>query len=149
MGEMQRRTDGLRHASSETLRLQARECLERLLQHATALRFACLGTADGRLLASVDADARSTGERIAAMTSSLLALSESFAKDALRSHCNYSVVATEHGSIVVVRVPHVGRGYMLSVGSDGSELMALTLRAALDAAERLAVIIADASAAAA
>jgi hypothetical protein len=38
---------------------------------------------------------------------------------------------------------------MLSVGSDGSELMALTLRAALDAAERLAVIIADASAAAA
>lgn len=149
MGETQRTADGLRHASSEVMRLQARECLQRLLQSSNALRFGCLGTADGRLLASVDADAQSSGERIAAMTSSLLALSESFAKDALRSHCSYSVIAADHGSIVVARVPHVGRGYMLSVGSDGSEVLALTLRASLDAAERLAVIIAEATAAAA
>lgn len=149
MGGTQRKPDGLRPASSEMLRVQTVECLELLLKRSSALRFACLGTADGRLLASVNADAQSNGERIAAMTSSLLALSESFAKDALRGHCNYSVVATDHGSIVVVRVPHVGRGYMLSVGADGSELMALTLRAALDTAERLSRIIADASAAAA
>jgi len=121
---------------------EAERYLAVLLDRSDALRFACVGTADGRVLANAArANAHSTGDRIAAMTSSLVALSESFSKDALRSHCTHSVVSTGHGAIVVVRVPEPARGYVLSVASDGSELMALTLRSALDGADRLAQII--------
>lgn len=128
-------------APGERLRLEVRADLEGLVRRSPALHFACVGTADGRLFADVRRDGAASGERIAAMTSSMLALGESFAKDALRGRCEYSVVSTEVGSIVVVRVPHHGRGYMLSVGSDGSEVLASTLRAALDSAERIAAII--------
>lgn len=130
-----------RRIDSEATRAHAQALLEDVLKRSGSLRFACFGTADGRLFAAASAEAHSTGERVAAMTSSLLALSESFAKDALRSTCTHSVVSTQHGAIVVVRVPHAGRGYMLSLGSDGSEVMALTLRTALDAADRLAHVL--------
>jgi predicted regulator of Ras-like GTPase activity (Roadblock/LC7/MglB family) len=126
---------------AERLRLDVRADLEALVRRSPALRFACVGTADGRLFAQVGRDGAVGGERIAAMTSSMLALGESFAKDALRGRCEYSIVSTQVGSIVVVRVPHRARGYMLSVGSDGSEVLASTLRAALDSAERIAAII--------
>ena len=125
----------------ERVRAEVGSDLEALLGRSPALRFACVGTADGRLFAQATRDGRTGGERIAAMTSSMLALGESFAKDALRGRCEYSVVSTHVGSIVVVRVPHRGRSYMLSVGSDGSEVLASTLRAALDASERIAAIV--------
>ena len=130
----------------ETLRVDVRACLDALLQRAPALRFACVGTADGRLLAHASRDGAAGGERIAAMTSSMLALAESFARDALQGRCNYSVVSTPAGSIVVVRVPHRARAYMFSAGSDGSEVLASTLRAALDAAGKIAAIAGQAAA---
>ena len=117
--------------------------LENLMKRSPALRFACVGTADGRLLAKAGGG---HGDRLAAMTSSTLALGESFARDALGGRCDYSVVATSVGSIIIVRVPHPGTGYMLSVGSDGTEVLASTLRAALDCAGRIASIVALAAA---
>jgi predicted regulator of Ras-like GTPase activity (Roadblock/LC7/MglB family) len=113
--------------------------LESLLRRAPALKFACVGSADGRLLASVGSG---NGNRLAAMTSSMLALGESCARDALGSRCDYAVVSTSAGAIVIVRLPHQGTGYMLSIGSDGSEVLASTLRAALDTAARIAAILA-------
>jgi predicted regulator of Ras-like GTPase activity (Roadblock/LC7/MglB family) len=127
--------------SFDVARASAKSSLKSLLERSPALRFACLGTADGRTFAHAAIEGVTGPERIAAMTSSILALSESFAKDALRGNCNYSVVSTQHGSIIVVRVPVTRGSFMLSVGSDGSELVALTLRAALDEAERLVAIL--------
>ena len=128
----------------EVLRSMVCADLGALLQRAPALRFACVGTADGRSFAYTDRNGSAGGERIAAMTSSMLALGESFAKDALRGFCEYSIVATPVGAIVVVRVPHRGRGYVLSVGSDSTEVLASTLRAALDGADRIGALIANA-----
>ena len=103
------------------------------------MKFACVGSADGRLLASAGAG---SGDRLAAMTSSMLALGESFARDALGGRCDYAAISTSAGAIVIVRLPHQGTGYMLSIGSDGTEVLASTLRAALDTAGRIATILA-------
>ena len=119
------RTEGRSEASAGSTRGDVHADLESLLRRAPALKFACVGSADGRLLASVGAG---SGDRLAAMTSSMLALGESFARDALGGRCDYAVISTSVGAIVIVRLPHQGTGYMLSIGSDGTEVLASTLR---------------------
>ena len=126
---------------ADDLRQAAKADLEALLERSRALRFACVGTADGRLFAQAAREPGFGGERIAAMTSSMLALGESFAKDALHARCDYSVISTGAGAIVVVRIAHHTKGYMLSVGSDRTEVLASTLRSALDAADRLSRLL--------
>lgn len=131
--------DGLRTRAGDAAKSQER-CsarLDELLAQSSALIFACIGTADGRLVAA----RRGDGARTAAMTSSLLALSESFAKEALRSPCMYSTIVTRHGCIVTVRIPSDRRSHVLSVGADATETLAMVLRHALDAAAQLAEII--------
>ncbi len=113
--------------------------LDKVLDQTPSINMACLGTADGRLFAAQTGS--TNGQRFAAMTSSLIALSESFAKEALRSQCTYSLVATPHGVVICVRVPSKRGHYVLSVGADATESMALVLRRALDSSEALAGII--------
>lgn len=114
---------------------------ELLLSRHPALRFVCLCTGDGALLEHESADATLRGARIAAMTSAALALSESFARDALHAACSYSVIYSESGAIVMVRIPLKDRSYTLSVASDGTEVLAATLRTALDTAQRIAAAL--------
>ncbi len=142
-GFVHRKEDARPDATRERVRGEVDAELEALMKRSPALRFACVGTADGRLFAKAGSG---SGDRLAAMTSSMLALGESFARDALGGRCDYSVAATPVGSIVIVRVPHPGSGYMLSVGSDGTEVLASTLRAALDSAGRIAAIATPAAA---
>ena len=142
-GLAQRKQNQELDAKKERVRGEVQTELDALMKRSPALRFACVGTADGRLFAKAGSG---SGDRFAAMTSSMLALGESFARDAFGGRCDYSVVSTPIGSIVIVRVPHQGSGYMLSVGSDGTEVLASTLRAALDSAGRIASIVALAAA---
>jgi uncharacterized protein len=116
--------------------------IEALVRRAGGLRFACVSTADGRLFAySGEGTPREAGVRIAAMTSSMLALGETFAKEAFRGRCDYTVVSTTMGSIIVIRIPTQRSSYILSVSSDGSEVLASTLRVALDTADRISKIV--------
>lgn len=128
-------------AGNDTMRNACQACLDALLARSPALKFACLGTVDGRLYACASSDSNAVAQRISAMASSLLALSESFSKDALRSHCTHSTISTEHGAIVTVRIPCSHRTHVVSVGADATENMAMTLRHALDVSEQLAAII--------
>lgn len=139
MTAMQEATSGMQPATD--LHEATRADLEALLHRSTALRFACVGTADGRLFAHAARDPGFGGERVAAMTSSMIALGESFAKDALHGRCDYSVISTGVGAIIVVRILHANKGFMLSVGSDRTEVLASTLRSALDAAERISKLL--------
>ncbi len=118
---------------------RCRGYLEKLLAQTSSISFACVGTADGRLF--VSGDAGNHAQRLAAMASSMLALSESFAKEALRSQCTHSTIVTHHGVIVTVRIPSRRRSYLLSMGADATDMMALVLRRALDASEQLAEIL--------
>jgi len=121
------------------------EVLDGLVGVGSPVRFACLGTADGRLVAAPGATA--AGQRNAAMSSSLIALCESFAREALKSACTHSMVVTEHGTIVSVRVPDSRRAHVLAVGADASCTAALVLRTALDTATAVARILDPAHAA--
>lgn len=125
------------------LRERCKAHLVDVMEKTPAIGFACIGTADGRLFAAND---RSTDpQRIAAMASSLLALSESFSKEAMRSRCAYSLIVSEHGAIVIVRIPSKRNHYVLAMGADTTETIALTLRKALDASTHVASILDSAS----
>ncbi len=112
--------------------------LQALAQRTASVTFACLGTVDGRLWASVIPSGTSEPQGLAAMTSSLLGLCESFAREAMRSRCLYNILSTDHGVVVTVRVPCQSRRFVLSVGTDSAETVAMALRQALDTAQTLA-----------
>jgi hypothetical protein len=119
--------------------------LERFRGQVPSFVFACLGTVDGRAFAFASAEGNDPklAQRMSAISCSLLALSESFARESLRSNCNHALAATEHGNIIVVRVPCRSRAYILSVGADSTDNQAITLRRALDLASDLALLIDD------
>lgn len=122
-------------------RIKCQAVLATLAQRKPALIFASLSTVDGRSYASAHGRGEFSPQRIAAITSSLLALSESFAKEAAQGRCSYAAVSTDHGSIVIVRVPSKKRQHALSICADLSDNMAMSLRTTLDAAETLAQIL--------
>lgn len=130
-----------RDDATGAIRSACLDCLQNLLARAPSLRFACLGTTDGRPFATATSNSNADANRVAAMTSSLLALSESFSRDALRANCTHSTISTQHGAIVTVRVPSARRIFVLSLGSDASEMMAMVLRRALDTADKLAGLL--------
>lgn len=122
--------------------------LEQLLERETALRFACLSLVDGRVVSHTtrDTGTGAIGARVAAMTSSTLALAEAFAQESLGGRCDHATFSSDGGAVVVVRVPASERIFTLSVGMDRSETLAMALRIALDAATALASRIDDAAA---
>jgi predicted regulator of Ras-like GTPase activity (Roadblock/LC7/MglB family) len=126
---------------TQAVRAECQARLDAMVKQSSSVSFACLSTVDGRLFAYSSAAPTPEPQHRSAITSSLLALSESFAKESLRSRCAYTVVAAEHGVIVAVRVPSKARSFALSVGADSSDILALTLRMTLDASDALAKII--------
>ncbi len=115
--------------------------LEAVRQRNSEILFACLGTVDGRLWSFSSGNEASAPERLAAISSSSLALCEAFARETLRSRCQYQLVATEHGAIVTVRVPSRSQAFALSIGTDASAVVAIALRVALDTASELAAVL--------
>lgn len=125
----------------DPLRLQESEArLRAVLAHHAGLQFACLGSVDGRVVSFVG-NSGLNPQRMAAITSSSLGLSESCAREAFRSRSLYSVVVAEHGAVVTVRVPSPSARYAVSLGADGSETLALLLRRALDTSTALAALL--------
>lgn len=98
-----------------------------------------VGTADGRALAHAGASGTHfQPARIAAVASSLLALSESFTRETLGSDTQYSTIATARGTIMLVRVPSKTRAQVLCLWADNHLNLGMTLRTALDMASRVA-----------
>jgi predicted regulator of Ras-like GTPase activity (Roadblock/LC7/MglB family) len=125
----------------QLLRSQCQAFLDELIARSPAVLMACLGTVDGRVFAYAGRQPEAEPQHHSALTSSLLALSESLVKDTLRSRCTYTVVAAEHGAIVTVRVPSRSRSHALSIGADSTAVLGATLRTALDASDALARMI--------
>lgn len=122
-----------------------RAVLERRLATAPGVRAAVMATVDGRAFAQAQSAGQElNGARAGAIASSLLALAEAFSRETLRGQVQYNSIATERGTIVVVRVPSRVSTHALSVWADNSENFAMTLRFALDTAAQLAGTI-DAS----
>jgi predicted regulator of Ras-like GTPase activity (Roadblock/LC7/MglB family) len=115
--------------------------LTHALARADQVMFFCLGHVDGRALTVVSRHPDKKANSIAAMSSSLLALSETFAKEAISSSAAYSLVSAAQGCLVAVRVPCAANCYVLSLGTDGSESIAAALRTALDSANAIARLL--------
>ena len=125
----------------QSLRAACKEILEALLEQTPATRFATLATVDGRSYAHAGHGQGQAGQRYAAITSSLMGLIESFSKEALGDGAQYNSIATDKGSIVIVRVPSRAKLHTLCVCADASDNMAMTIRAALDTSHKLAARI--------
>ena len=116
--------------------------LESLLRANPGTLAAVIGTADGRAFAHASQPGQQVeAPRVAAVASSLLALSESFSGEALGSRTEYNSIATPRGTIVIVRVPTRARAHVLCLWADKSENFAMTLRTALDGAAQTAALI--------
>lgn len=116
--------------------------LQRVLDKHRSVFFVNLASVDGRPYAHATASRDTDRQRISALTSSLLGLSESYAREAAGGRCRYTAVAMEEGTVVTVRVPTRSLRFALSVGADDSENLATVLRAALDTAASLARLLA-------
>lgn len=118
---------------------ECREAIVALLERTPALLFASVATVDGRSYTHADSALHEINPlRCAAIMSSLMGLVESFCRETLKSRALYSSIATEHGSIVIVRIPTRSKLHALCVCSDATENLAMTIRAALDTAAALA-----------
>ncbi len=120
---------------------QALEVLEALVERTPAIMFASLSTVDGRTVAHASGGREIAPQKVAAITTSLLSLSESFAKEVLRGSCLHTTIAIDHGTVVAVRVPSKARKHALSVCADNGDNLAMTLRWTLDAAAALARVL--------
>lgn len=115
--------------------------LDEVIQSAPSSVFASLSTVDGNSFAHASTRENIVSNRIAAMTSSLLALSETLSKEALQGECSYNAVSTNYGSIVTVRVPTKAKLHTLAFCADLSDNMAMAMRLAFDTADKLAKVI--------
>lgn len=116
--------------------------LAQLLESRAGILGAVMATVDCRIFAcSMRSDSAVESSRIAAVSGSLLALSESFGNEALRGEVRYSSIVTNRGTIVTVRVPSEAAMHTLCVWVDPSENFAMTLRFSLDTARKLAGVL--------
>lgn len=123
-------------------RLTCQNRLADLVSRTPSVVFASLATVDGRSFAHANAPGRGAdAQRAAAIMSSLMGLIESFSRESLDGRALYNSIATEHGSIVLVRVPSKAKQHTLCVCADASDILATTIRTALDTAAQLAVAI--------
>lgn len=115
--------------------------LDEIVREDSSAVFVCLSTVDGNSYAHSGSRDDIKPERIAAMTSSLLSLSETLSNEASQGKCAYNAISTEFGSIVTVRVVTKARLHVLSLCADLSTNMAMVMRLAFDTSEKLAKIL--------
>lgn len=117
-----------------------RTLLHNLLDGTEGVFGAVVARVDGRVYAQAFRHEHQTdAARIAAVSSSLLALSETFSREALKARTRYNSIVTDRGCIVTVRIPSATHGHVLCVWADDSENFATVLRVSLDAADKLAL----------
>lgn len=131
------------HSAAGThAKTECQTVLASLVGKTPALRFASVALVDGRSFAHANSVAHDADpQRSAALMSSLLGLVESFSREALGSKALYNSTATEHGSIVMVRVPTRAQMHTLCICADASDNLAMTIRTALDTAAQIALLL--------
>lgn len=115
--------------------------LHGVVQEEAGIRFVSLSTVDGRSIAFVGEPFRGQAQRLAAISSSFLGLSEAFTKESGLGGTLHAAVAADVGTVITVRVPSRSRAYVLSVCADSTTNMAIALRYALDTSTKVARLI--------
>lgn len=103
---------------------------------------AVVATADARLI-SMRSSIMQDGNRIAAMTGSLLGLCEALSRELAGGGCQSTVVSMEHYTCIVVRIADSRHPLSLAIGVGHNILLALSRRVALDLAKRISSQLRD------
>ena len=125
----------------DSIQHDCQSMLDTVLTDNSSVVFAALSTVDGNSFAFASTREDIIDNRIAAMTSSLLALSESLSKEALKGMCSYNAISSNYGSVVTVRVPTKRKLHALSLCTDTTDNMAMAMRLSFDTADKLAQLI--------
>ena len=110
--------------------------LAELCRQYPEISLAVVATADARLI-SMHSTIVQDGNRIAAMTGSLLGLCESLARDLAGGSCQSTVVSMEQYTCIIVRIADPRHPLSLAIGVGHNIMLALSRRVALDLATRL------------
>lgn len=116
---------------------QATQALAILREHAASLRFGSIITADGFEVANTlsHAGAGIANNRMAAMVSSMQALSDAITRDLAMGDSDYSIVAAPKGYVIQMRVPD--HPLVLAASFDAQETVGKALSISRMAARRM------------
>lgn len=123
------------------IRKESQSILDTLLKDTPSVVFVSVSTVDGNSFAHASSRKEIDSQRLAAITSSLLALSETLSHETLKGKCSYNAISTDFGSIITVRVPSKRNIFTLSLCADKSENMAMAMRTAFDTADKLSGVL--------
>ena len=123
--------------STRLLQAVCHGTLENLVFETSGVESAAIVTGDGFEIASILRNGISV-EKLAAMVSSLLALSEAVASEMGKDRCQYVIVDTESGALVTLRIPAERHELLMSVLCGNTATLGAVLYAARDCAHALA-----------
>lgn len=112
--------------------------LDAMVHEVTGIESAAVVTGDGFEIAAVLRHGVS-GNKLAAMTSSLLALSEAVVEELKMRGCRNVIIEGEGGTVVMIRVPARGTDLLMSVLCRESAVLGSVLYAARMCAARIGV----------
>lgn len=116
--------------------------LRTLLEECPGVHGAIMAKVDGQVSAQTFQEGREPeAARIAAVSSSLLALSETFGNEALGGGARYNSIVTDRGCLVIVRVPSRKSTHTLCAWTDQHKSFAMTLHFALETAKQLGYVL--------
>lgn len=115
--------------------------IEAMVRDTAGIDSAAVVTGDGFEVAAVLRHDVS-GNKLAAMSSSLLALSEAVVEELKMRGCRNVIIEGEAGTVVMIRVPAPGADLLMSVLCRETAVLGSVLYAARDCATRLATLLA-------
>lgn len=122
--------------ADDPLHHACREEVEHLVAQTKGIDSAAVVSGDGFQIAAVLRHGVA-GEKLAAMTSSLLALSEAVVRELSMQLCRNVIIESEQGSVVTLRVPMAKRELLMTVLCSDAASLGSVLFAARGAASSL------------
>ena len=122
--------------SEASLRSACREVVESLVSQTHGVESASVVSGDGFEVASV-LRGGVAGDKLAAMASSLLALSEAVVRELRMPACRNVIIESEQGSVVTMRIPVTHRELLISVLCSDAASLGSVLFAARTTAQML------------
>ena len=126
----------------DEIRSACREEIETLVSQTVGIESASVVSGDGFEIASV-LRGDVAGDKLAAMASSLLALSEAVVQELRMKACRNVIIESERGSVVTLRVPSTERELLISVLCSDAASLGSVLFAARGSARTLGLRLSE------
>lgn len=126
----------------DAIRNACREEIESLVTQTVGIESASVVSGDGFEIASV-LRGDVSGDKLAAMASSLLALSEAVVQELRMNACRNVIIESDRGSVVTLRIPAADRELLISVLCSDAASLGSVLFAARGSARTLGLRLSE------